>query len=97
MLKSNKTALKKGRWLVLEQTSHAKEEILAHIRAIDGAEIQVVETKTYVRFPEGKSKSVKPIYKFTKLMRQKRAGCLSENNTMEDPRQYCAVMLKNGR
>ena len=33
MLKSEKASLKKGRWLVLEQTSHTKEEVLALIRS----------------------------------------------------------------
>ena len=97
MLKDEKTALKKGRWLVLEQTSHTKEEVLALIRTIDGAEIQVIDAKTYVRFPERRAKTEKPLYKITKILRQKRAEFLVGKTEVDSPRQYCAVILKNGR
>lgn len=97
MLKSEKASLKKGRWLVLEQTSHTKEEVLALIRAMDGAEIQIIDTKTYVRFPERRAQTVKPLSKVAKILRQKRAELFFEDTETESPRQYCAVMLKNGR
>lgn len=97
MLESKKSSLKKGRWLVFEQNSHAKEDVLALIRAIDGAEIQIIDTKTYVRFPERPAQTVKPISKIAKLLRQKRLELFLEDTDEESPRQYCAVMLKNGR
>ena len=95
MLKSEKSSLKKGRWLVLEQTSHTKEEVLALIRAMEGAEIQIIDAKTYVRFPEQRAKMVKPLSKVAKTLRQKRAKIFSEDTEAESPRQYCAVVLKN--
>lgn len=97
MLNSEKASLKKGRWLVLEQTSHTKEEVLALIRAMEGAEIQIIDTKTYVRFPERQAKTTKPIFKVTRILRQKRTKLLIEDKETEGPRQYCAVMLKNGK
>ena len=97
MLKSEKTSLKKGRWLVLEQTSHTKEEVLALIRAMDGAEIQIMDTKTYVRFPERRVQTIKPLSKVAKILRQKRVEIFFEDTETESPRQYCAVMLKSGR
>lgn len=95
MLNSEKTTLKKGRWLVLEQTNHTKEDVLALIRAIDGAEIQVIDTKTYVRFPERQAKSVRFLYRVTKNLRQKNVTAFVEDAEPERPRQYCAVILKN--
>ena len=97
MFKSKKTSLKKGRWLVLEQTSHTKEEVLALIRAIDGAEIQIVDTKTYVRFPERQAKTVKPLSKVAKILCQKRAEFFFDDTETEGSKHYCAVMLKNKR
>lgn len=97
MLNSEKTSLKKGRWLVLEQTNHTKEEVLAQIRAIDGAEIQVIDTKTYVRFPERRAKTVRSLSYVAKNLRLKNAGVFIKSNKMDNPRQYCAVILKKGR
>lgn len=97
MLKSEKEALKKGRWLVLEQTSPTKEEVLALIRAMDGSEIQITKTKTYVRFPERQAKTAKTLSKVAKIFQQKRTECFFEDTDTERPMQYCAVMLKNRR
>ena len=97
MRKSEKSSLKKGRWLVLEQTNHTKEAVLALIRAMDGAEIQMIDAKTYVRFPERRTQAVKPLSKAVNILHQKRAEIFWEDTDAESPRQYCAVMLKNGR
>ncbi len=97
MLKPEKTSLEKGRWLVLDQTNHTKEEVLARIRAIDGAEIQIVDTKTYVRFPERRTNTVKPLFADATMLRQKRTGFIIKDAEIDSPRQYCAVMLKNGK
>ena len=97
MFKSKKASLKKGRWLVLDQTNHTKQEVLALIRTIDGAEIQIIDTKTYVRFPERRVKTVKPLSMVAKILHQKRAELLVEDKEMDSLRQHCAVMLKNGR
>ena len=97
MLKSKKTSLKKGRWLVLDQTSHTKEEVLALIRAIDGAEIQIIDTKTYVRFPERQRETVKPLSRIANILCQKRAEFFFDDTETESPKHYCAVMLRNRR
>lgn len=89
--------MKKGRWLVLEHTSHTKEELLTVIRAMEGAEIQIIDTKTYVRFPERRVHTVKPFSKLAKNSRKKRVERFSENADFGSPRQYCAVMLKKER
>lgn len=97
MLNSDKTSLKKGRWLVLEQTAHTKEEVLALIRMIDGAEIQTINSKTYVRFPEHRVTAMKPLSRFIRILHSKRTDFFIEDVETDHPRQYCAVMLKNGR
>jgi len=97
MLNSDKTSLKKGRWLVLEQTTHTKEEVLALIRMIEGAEIQTINSKTYVRFPERQTTTVKPLSNLVKMLHQKRTDFFDEDIEIDHPRQYCAVMLKNRR
>lgn len=97
MPKSEKTSLKKGRWLVLEQNSRSKEEVLALIRAMDGAEIQIIDTKTYVRFPERRTQAVKHFSKMAKILRQKHTKVFYEDTETDIPRQYCAVILKTGR
>ena len=96
MLNSEKASLKKGRWLVLEQTSRTKEEVLALIRAMEGADVQIIDTKTYVRFPERQAETTKPLFK-VRILGQKRTKPVTKDKETEVPRQYCAVILKNGR
>lgn len=97
MLNPEKSSPKKGRWLVLEQTDRTKDEVIALIRAIDGAEVQIINAKTYVRFPESRGKSFKPVTKVIKMLCSKQPNVLIADNDSNPPRQYCAVMLKNKR
>lgn len=97
MPKLKESARNKGRWLVLEQTSPTKEEVLALIRTMEGAEIQIVGAKTYVRFPKHRAKTVNPVSRITKVLCQKRAEFRFEDAEIETQKQYCAIMLKSGR
>lgn len=97
MFKPKIPSLGKSRWLMLEQTSQTKEEVLALVRGIDGAEIKTTDSKTYVRFPEIQTKPPKQLSKVVKLIVTRRSMVSDNVGKVDAPRQYCAVMLKNGR
>ena len=95
MLKTKKNPPQKGRWLVVEQTKQTNEAILSLVRVIEGAEIRIRGKKTYVRFPEYKKKKSKPLIRYSKRFAPKQFNTYVSGAEKEQPRLYCAIMLKD--
>lgn len=95
MAKTKNVNKNNGRWLIIDNQSPSRDMIVASVRKIEGAEIRVVEHKTYVRFNKQNNKA-SHYATISKIARAfKKAPTRHEDiDSGENIKHYCAIVLK---
>lgn len=94
MRKTSKPASVHGRWLILDQASPNSTAILELVKSINGAEVMEIKNKTYVRFPIYQRKKQRNLSHMLKSQMHKHVQLGNDENAIDKPSQYCAVMVK---
>lgn len=83
----------KGRWLEVDTKSKSRDQVLAAVKKIGGAEIRELSGKTYIRFPAFQPQKGVSAFQMIKIAYSRPSA--KKRAEGSNFRQYCAVIHKN--